>query len=336
HHFTHALDRLALQSEGLGEARVDVAAGATKADHRIFLVRLVTRTAEQAGVFVRLEVGQPHDHRLGVDRRGDGGDAFGQTIYVELDRTGVAGDALVDLRPGLGVLLGVFQQGLRMHADVAGDDHFQTGQADAGVRQLAEVERTLRVGHVHHDLQRRLGHVAEIRGDSLELQDALVDRAGVAFGAGHGDVGTVGYKLQRVAGADHGRHAEFARDDRCVTGTSAAVGDDRRGALHHRLPVGIGHVGDQHVAVLHLVHVAQRADHAGFAGADLLADRAAFGQHLAFLAEVEALQLGRVRTRLHRFRARLHDVDLAGVAVLRPLDVHRAAVVFFDDQRLAG
>src|SRR3546814_1753953 len=45
-------------------------------------------------------------------------------------------------------------------------------------------------------------------------------------------------------------------------GAAAAVGDDRRRALHHRLPVGIGHVGDQHVAGLHAVHVVERAHHA--------------------------------------------------------------------------
>src|SRR3546814_1961104 len=51
------------------------------------------------------------------------------------------------------------------------------------------------------------------------------------------------------------------------------MGHDRRRALHHRLPVGIGHVGDQHVTGLHAVHVVERAHHARHAAADLLADR---------------------------------------------------------------
>ncbi len=257
HHFAHALDRLALQSERFGEARIDITAGAAEADHRILFVRLVARAAEQAGVFVRLEIRQAHDHRLRVDRSGDGGDAFGQAIDVELDRPGVAGNAFVDLCLRLGVLLAVFQQCLGMHADVAGDDHFQAGQANACVRQHAEVERALGIGHVHHDLQRRLGHVAQVGSDALELQDAFVDRPGVAFGARHGDVGAVGDQLQRVAGADHGRHSQLTRDDRRVAGAASAVGDDGGGALHYRLPIGIGHISDQHVAVLHLVHVAQ-------------------------------------------------------------------------------
>src|SRR5690348_18426402 len=37
----------------------------------------------------------------------------------------------------------------------------------------------------------------------------------------------------------------------------------------------VGHVGDQHVAFLEFAHPVERTDHAGGAGADLLADRAA-------------------------------------------------------------
>jgi hypothetical protein len=71
--------------------------------------------------------------------------------------------------------------------------------------------------------------------------------------------------------------------------------------------------------------------------APILADGAAFGQHVAALfGQREALDLGGVAARLHRFRARLHDVQLAADTVLGPLDVHRAAVVLLDDQRLLG
>src|SRR5690606_30944651 len=79
-----------------------------------------------------------------------------------------------------------------------------------------------------------------------------------------------------------------------------------------------------------------RAHHARRARADLLADGTAFADHLAARAEHEALDLRGLAARLHRLRARLHDEELAGVAVLGPLDVHRAAVVLLDGQRLAG
>ena len=221
-----------------------------------------------------------------------------------------------------------------MHADVAGDDHLQAGQADARVRQHAEIEGAVRVGHVHHDLQRRRRHVAEVRRGAFEGQGACIDEACIALGAADRDRIAILDAVERVTGADHRGHAQLAGDDRGVAGAATAVGDDGGAALHHRLPVGIGHVGDQHVAGLHALHVGQRTHHARGAAADLAADRAAFRQHVAALAQRVALDLGRMRARLHRLRTRLQDVELAGMAVLAPLDVHRPAVVTFDHQRL--
>ena len=60
-------------------------------------------------------------------------------------------------------------------------------------------------------------------------------------------------------------------------------------ALHHRLPVRVGHVGDEHVAGLDLVHVGDRVDDPHRPGADLLADRAAFGEHGAAALQLVAL-----------------------------------------------
>ena len=97
--------------------------------------------------------------------------------------------------------------------------------------------------------------------------------------------------VQRIAGANYSRHAEFAGDDGGMAGTTAPIGDDGRCALHHRLPVGVGHVGDQHVTGLHTVHVGQAAHHAGYATDDLLADGTAFGNHFATFQQVVALSL---------------------------------------------
>ena len=108
--------------------------------------------------------------------------------------------------------------------------------------------------------------------------------------------------------------------------------------LHHRLPVRVGHVGDEHVARLHAVHLGDRAHEHDAAGADLLADRAALGQQRRFAGV--ALQLVAVldlagALALHRLGPRLQDVELAVDAVLAPLDVHRPAVVLLDDHRVA-
>src|SRR5699024_6847373 len=100
-----------------------------------------------------------------------------------------------------------------------------------------------------------------------------------------------------------------------VTGASATVGDNRRGAFHDRFPIGIGHVRDQHVARLHAVHFVDGFDVAHDAGTDALADGAALDQH-ALTAGVDAVafQLA-AAVALHGLRPRLQDVDFAGLAV---------------------
>ena len=118
-----------------------------------------------------------------------------------------------------------------------------------------------------------------------------------------------------------------------MAGAAAAIGDDGRGALHDRLPVRIGHVGHQHVAGLHAVHVGDRVHDARGTGADAAADAAAGGQDLAGALQVEPLQRARAAA-LHGLRARLHEVELAVDAVLGPLDVHGPLVMALDGHRV--
>src|SRR4029079_2528220 len=106
--------------------------GAAEADHRIFLVRLVALAADQVRVFIRLEIGQAYDDRIRRERRGDRRDDLGQAIDVELDRV-FAADALVDQLLRLGILFRVFEQRLRMQADVAGADPLTQRQGDTRV-----------------------------------------------------------------------------------------------------------------------------------------------------------------------------------------------------------
>src|SRR5690606_23205232 len=336
HFLADLAHRLALQGEAVAEFRVDVPRGAAEADHRIFFVRLIAAAADEVGVLVGLEVRQAHDHRVRGEGRGQGGDALGQPLDVEVHRAGIAGGDAVDLGLQLRRLLPVLEQGARVHADLPGDDELQAGQADALVRQLCEVEGALRVAHVHHDLERGRRHVAQVGGADLEVQLAGVDVAGVTLGAADGHFLAVLDGGHGIAGADHGRHAQLAGDDGGMAGAAAAVGDDGGGALHDRLPVGVGHVGHQHVTGLEAAHLVEAADHPRHARADLVADGAALAEHLAAGLELVALDPGGVGARLHRLRARLDDVELAADAVLGPLDVHRTAVVLLDDQRLPG
>ncbi|VVN12319.1 hypothetical protein PS639_03855 [Pseudomonas fluorescens] len=223
-----------------------------------------------------------------------------------------------------------------MHTDHAVDDELQAGQAHAGVRQLREVEGAVRVADVHHDLERQIRHGIHGVLLDVEAQFAFEDVAGVAFSAGNGHALAVFQQLGGVAATDHRRDAQLAGDDRRVAGTAATVGDDGAGALHDRFPVRVGHVGDQHVAWLDLVHLGHVLDDADLAGADALADGATFHQHGAgFFQQVPFHDIRR-GTALHGFRTGLNDIELAVVAVFGPLDVHRALVVLFDDHRLLG
>src|SRR5690606_35670461 len=182
----------------------------------------------------------------------------------------------------------------------------------------------------------QFGHGIDRVLADVEAQLALEDETGIAFGAGYGHALTILQHAGGVAAADYSRNTQLTGDDRRVAGTPAAVGDDGAGALHHRFPVRVGHVGDQHVARLHLVHLGHSVDHANLAGADALTDGAAFHQHGAFLFQQIALHHGGAGAALNGFRTGLHDVQLAVVTVLGPLDIHRAAIVFFDDHRLFG
>ena len=137
HLVAHALHRRAFEREALGIGRVRVARGAAKADHRIRLGRLEPAPAEQARVFVGLEVRHAHDHRLRIERRGDRADAFGQLAHEVVGRAShgprvrraicVAHGRVVDA-------LGMHQRH-RMGLDVLGDDELHARQADAVVGQ---------------------------------------------------------------------------------------------------------------------------------------------------------------------------------------------------------
>lgn len=168
----------------------------------------------------------------------------------------------------------------------------------------------------HHDLERQLRHGVDGVLLDVEAQFAFEDVTGVAFGAGHGHALAILQQLGGVAATDHGRNAQLASNDRRVAGTPATVGNDGAGALHHRFPVRVGHVGDQHVARLDLVHLGNVFDDPHLAGADALADGATFYQHGAgFFQQVTFHDVG-LGAAFHGFRTRLHDVQLAVVTVL--------------------
>ena len=145
-----------------------------------------------------------------------------------------------------------------MNADMGVDDELLAGQANAVIGNLALGESLLRNGQVHHDLGLGLGQVGEVEPIDFELQQPFINMALLALGAGNGDLLAVLDLLGAVAGTDDAGNAQLTGDNGGMTGPAATVGDDGRSNLHDRLPVGIGHVGDQHLALLESCGCRQR------------------------------------------------------------------------------
>ncbi len=209
-----------------------------------------------------------------------------------------------------------------MRLDVLVDDELESGEPHPVRRQGRQAEGELRVAEIDHDPGGGALHGGEIRPPHLERHPPGIDEAGIALGAGDGHQGTVPDGRRGALGPDHGRDAELAGHDRGMAGAPAAVGDDRGRPLHHRLPVGRGRVGDQHLAVAEALQLARVGDEAGTAGGGLGADGTAAGQHLALAGDQILLDDAHRLLRGHRLRPGLDDVELMVEAVQGPLDVH--------------
>ncbi|MNH13504.1 hypothetical protein D3C79_730770 [compost metagenome] len=117
-----------------------------------------------------------------------------------------------------------------------------------------------------------------------------------------------------------------------MAGTPATVGNDRCCLLHDRFPIRVGHVGDQYVARFDAIHFADIVDDLHRACPNAMANSSPFHQHGAVTVQLVAFH--HLLIGAHGFWPRLDYQQLAGVAVFGPLDIHRAAVVFFNQQRL--
>jgi len=188
------------------------------------------------------------------------------------------------------------------------------------------LEGELRVGEVHHDLGGRSRHVLQIHSLDVEGDVAVVDDPGVALGARYGHRLPGAQGLGRVVGSDHGGDSQLARDDGRVTGSTAAVGHDRRRTLQDGLPVGRGGVGHEYVAGLEPGQLIGPIDDPNRAAGNPGSDGAAGREHAAGLLQPVRLECVRLLLGGDRLRAGLHDVELAIGAVLRPFDVHRTAL----------
>ena len=218
-----------------------------------------------------------------------------------------------------------------MDLDQVVDDEFHSGQPDTVGRQPPPLEGGGRAGNVDHHPGAGLRHGAEVDLLGLEGQFPPVDEALVALGTGDRDHLAIRERGGGDAGADDGRHAQFAADDRRVAGGAAVIGDDAGRAGHDRHPVRVGHLGDQNGAVHEFLDVGRVLDHAGHAARDAVADRDPGHQQRAAFGQGAHREPGSALLRVHRLRTRLHEEQFAGQAVFGPFHVHRAAVVVLHD-----
>ena len=224
-----------------------------------------------------------------------------------------------------------------MNTNRVGNNKFQPREANAIIGQLREIEREFRIADIHRELDRNLRHLVERDFDNFKRHLTAINVAGIAFATTGGNVVTVFNNLGRIFAANDGRHAQFPRDDRRVASTAAAIGNNCCRFFHHRLPVGVGHIGDDHIAFAEQINFGNIFNHARRTHTDFAANGAAFGNFFANRLHAITRQHISVRLlRFHRFGTRLQDVELAVVAVASPLDIHRPAIVFFNRYCIFG
>ncbi len=80
HLVTNATERRAFERKTRSIGGVRIACRAPKAQHRVFLFWLEALAAQQARIFVRLEIGKTHDDRLWIEGRRDRADAFSKPV----------------------------------------------------------------------------------------------------------------------------------------------------------------------------------------------------------------------------------------------------------------
>src|SRR5690242_11352494 len=320
-----------------------VSRGAAEAEHRVLFPGFEAGAADQLGILVCLEVGEPYDHRLGMEGCRDRADTLRQALDEE-----VRGSAMMPGQASDGLAIGRRDDLVRldkrhwMDADVLGDHELHARKTDTVVWPQRRLEGEIGIAEVDHDLCPWPRQRCRIDRGDLERQQSVVELTGLTLGTADRDLRAGLQHGSAGLGADDRRDTELARHDRGVASSATTIGDDGRCLLHHRLPVRTGRVGNQHLTGPKRREIGSAGDMAYDAMGNLLADCSTRQQHAASLLEAVAFEAADRLTRSHRLRTRLDDVDVAIVAVLSPFNVHRHRMasalreVILDTQREVG
>ena len=120
-----------------------------------------------------------------------------------------------------------------------------------------------------------------------------------------------------------------------MAGSSTSIGNNSRGSFHNRLPVRVGHVGNEDVAVPDAVHFLCVRDNFDRSASNPLADAAALDENSRPVFKGVALN-NTIAFALDRLRTCLQEVDLAILAVLAPFDIHWTPIMIFYNKGVAG
>ena len=129
-----------------------------------------------------------------------------------------------------------------MNTDMVVDDEFETGQPYAGIGDRGDRESAAGVADIEHHLSARPRHAGGVNTLDFEGDASGVDAALRSFGAADRHFIAVAQDAGRVTCAHNARQPKLTGDDSRVRSAPALVGDEGRDALHHRLPIRIGHL----------------------------------------------------------------------------------------------
>src|SRR3546814_12610889 len=101
----------------------------------------------------------------------------------------------------------------RMRFDQRVDDELHSGEADAARRETPPLKRRRRIGDVQHHVGAGVAQGPTVDLRLVEIQTALIDRPGIALGAGYSVALPVAHDAARLARADDGRPHPYTADD---------------------------------------------------------------------------------------------------------------------------
>ena len=218
-----------------------------------------------------------------------------------------------------------------MHSQRFRDDELLTREANAIVWNEGSTERRIRCSHVHHNPGLWALEMLDVRLLYDEWQFPFVDFADFPLGAGNSDK-LPGFDIPRcILTTNNGGNAELPGDNCGMGGASSFIRHNRGGNLHDWFPIGIGDIGDEDFPFLELGDVLHALNHPCLPGAYFGTDRVSLGENFARALHLVFEEHIALILRVHRFRPRLHDVELPTLPILRPLHIHRLLIVILDD-----